>query len=98
MCHQATEAAFIDNQMHVLDEIRGRGSAVAADAIEITRLDGVEDGLEISEPHVVDALGIDDGAVGENLEEHAELAAVIGATQGHSGDDRVGGGHRGADA
>ena len=46
----------------------------------------------------MNSVGIDHGAVGEDLEEHAELAAVVRSAQGHSGQERVGRGHRAADA
>ena len=46
----------------------------------------------------VNSFGVDHGAVGEDLKEHAELAAVIRAAQGHAGQERVGRGHGTADA
>ena len=71
--------------MDIFDEIRRRCPAVSMDAAELARLDGVDDGLEVSDPDMVDALGIEDGAVGKDLEEHGELAAVIGTARVPSG-------------
>ncbi len=97
MGHQATESPLIGNNVDVFDKVRRRGSAVSMDAAELARLDGVNDGLQIRQTDTVDTLGIDDGAVGKNLEEHAELTAVIGASECQSGQDRIRGRDSGAD-
>ena len=46
----------------------------------------------------MDSFRVDHGAVGEDLQQHAELAAIIRPAQGHAGQERVGGGDRTADA
>ena len=98
MRHQPSEPSLVNDDVHIFDEIGRRGTAMAPEPVELARLDGIDDRLQVGGPEVVDALGIDDGPIGEDLEEHPELAAVIGAAQGESGQDGIGGGDRGADA
>ena len=71
---------------------------MAADAGEFAPLDQFDDRPQVGGSELVDAIGIDHGPVGEDLEEHAELAAVVGSAQGHPGQERVGRGHRTARA
>ena len=87
---QAAHATLEDDEVNVLDEVPRGCAAVAANPGEIARLDGFDDRLEVGGAEPVNSVGIDHRAVGEDLEEHAELAAVIRAAQGHSGQERVG--------
>ena len=54
-------------------------------------------GLRAVGADVVDPLAVDHRAVGEDLEEHAELAAVVGPAERDPGDQRVGLGDRPVD-
>ena len=74
----------------MLHEVARGGAAVAANPGEFPTLDGFDDRLEVAGAEPVNSVGIDHRAVGEDLKEHAELAAVIRAAQGHSGQERVG--------
>ena len=95
---QPPEPPLVNHEVDVLDEIGGRRPAVAAHPVELARLDRVDDRLEVGRPDAVDALGVDHGAVGEDLEEHAEVAAIVGTAQREPGQDGIGGGDRGAHA
>ncbi len=84
MGHEPAKSTLVDDNMHVLDEI-GRGRpAVSFESVQLTRLNHVDDRLEIGRPEAVYALRIHDGSIGEDLQEHSELAAVVGAAQGES--------------
>ena len=91
MRHEPAESSLVDHDVDILDEIGRRRAAVALDAVELTRLNRLDDRLEVGRPQTVHTLGVDDGAVGEDLQEHAELAAVVGSAQRESGQDGVGG-------
>ena len=66
--------------------------------VELTRLHSVDDRLQVGRPNAVDALGVDHGSVGEDLEEHAEAAAIVGAPQREPRQDGSARGDRGAHA
>jgi hypothetical protein len=92
--HQPSESAFINDQVDILEEIGRRRAAMAPEAVQLARLDDFEDRFEVSDSHPVDPLGVDHGSVGEDLKKHTELAAVVGASQGESGEDGIGRGDR----
>jgi hypothetical protein len=70
---------LVDDNVHVFDKI-GRGRpAVSFEPIQLTRLNRIDDRPEIGRLEVVYPLRIHDGSIGEDLEEHSELAAIVGA-------------------
>src|SRR4051794_9948907 len=80
--HQSSHSTLVDDDVHVFDEIGRGGTAVASHTGEFAGLHDIEERLELARTETMDAFGIDDGAVGEDLEEHPELGAVIGAAEG----------------
>ena len=87
---EPAQAPLVDDHLDLLDEVGRRAAAVALEAVEVARLEGLDERLERLAADVVDALAVDDGAVGVDLEEHAELGAVVGPAERDPGDDRVG--------
>lgn len=94
---QPAKSAIICHDMNILDEVGRRRTAMAPYPQKITRLDDINDRLEVRSADVVHTLGVNDGPVGKNLEEHPELAAIVGAAQGKSRQQRVGRGNSRAD-
>jgi len=95
---KAAHPALEDDDMNVLDEIVGGCAAVASNARQVTILSRLDKRSEFGGTEPVDSFRVDHGAVGEDLQQHAELVAIIRPAQGHAGQERVGGGDRTADA
>ena len=87
-----------DDDMNVFDEVVGGRAAVASNVRQFTILSRLDKRPEFGVTEPVDSFRVDHGAVGEDLPQHAELAAIIRPAQGHAGQERVGGGDRTADA
>ncbi len=90
MRRQAAKSAIIHHDVNILDEVGCRRAAMAPHPQKITRLYDINDRLEVRSADVVHTLGVNHGPVGKNLEEHPELAAVVGATERQSRQERVG--------
>lgn len=95
---KASHTALEDNDMNVFDKVVGGRAAVASNARQLTILSRLDKRPEFGGTEPVDSFRVDHGAVGEDLQQHAELAAIIRPAQGHAGQERVGGGDRTADA
>ena len=95
---KAAHPALEDDDMHVLDEIAGGRAAMASNTRQLTVLDRLDERPEVGGAEPVDSFRVDHGAIGEDLQQHAELAAVVRAAQGHAGQERVGSGDRTTDA
>ena len=81
MGRQASQSALVDDDVDVFDEIRRRCAAVASDPVEVAGLNRVDDRSEIGRPYVMNAFGVDDRSIREDLKKHAKLAAVVGTPQ-----------------
>ena len=87
---QAAHPPLEDNHMNVFGEIVRRCAAMTAQMGELTALDGLVERADLGRAEAVNSFGIDHRSVGENLEKHPELAAVIGPAKCHPGDQRIG--------
>ena len=95
---KAAHPALENNDVHVLNEVVGGRAAMASNARQLAILGRLDKRPELGSTEPVDSFRIDHGAVGKDLEQHSELAAVVRPAQSHTGQERVGSGNRTANA
>ena len=89
MSRQSSDAALVDHDVDVFDEIRRRRAAMASDPVEVARLNRLDDRSKIGRPNVVNSVRVDDSPISEDLKEHSKLAAVVRAPKSQPRQQRI---------
>ena len=84
------ERVIENRQVNLFDEVGRRTAAVSARSSGVGVSESVDQSAKSIAGCAMNAFGVNDGPIGENLHELAELLAVVGPNQGDADQDRLG--------